>query len=190
METTGGDNPVITVNGQSYANRKSNNTNFALMVSTDFTEPFHEPITYAKYLGKLANILSGGVLVQRLGDLLAGHRSTVARIKQGLVRPTLISAVPGDLSFVVPYRHLTGIIEMLQALDKVAPGVASPDTLLYGVEVKLYSYRLELNSSFETALRNLFSIGDGAGISRGLIQASASGVIAAREILKRTGYKG
>jgi len=189
METTGGDNPVITVNGQSYANRKSNNTNFALLVSTDFTEPFHEPIAYAKYLARLANILSGGVLVQRLGDLLAGHRSTVARIKHGGVYPTLKNAAPGDLSFVVPYRHLTGIIEMLQAMDKLTHGVASPDTLLYGVEIKLYSHRLELNPSLETELRNLFSIGDGAGISRGLIQASASGVVAAREILNRSGFK-
>jgi len=189
METTGGEDPVITVNGQSYANRKTNNTNFALLMSTDFTEPFHEPIAYAKYLARLANILSGGVLVQRLGDLLAGHRSTVDRIKRGLVRPTLLSAVPGDLSFVVPYRHLTGIIEMLQTMEKLAPGVASPDTLLYGVEIKLYSYRPELSRSLETQLRNLFTIGDGAGISRGLIQSSASGVVAAREILKRSGYE-
>ncbi len=189
METTGGDNPVITVNGQSYAIRKTDNTNFALLVSTDFTEPFHEPIAYAKYLARLANVLSGGVLVQRLGDLLAGHRSTADRIKRGLVCPTLLSAAPGDISFVMPYRHLTGIIEMLQAMEKLAPGVASPDTLLYGVEIKLYSYRPELNHSLETPLRNLFSIGDGAGVSRGLIQASASGVVAAREILKRSGYK-
>ena len=187
METTGSDDPVITVNGQSYANRKTNNTNFALLMSTDFTEPFHEPIAYAKYLARLANILSGGVLVQRLGDLLAGHRSTVDRIKWGLVRPTLLSAVPGDLSFVMPYRHLTGIVEMLRAMEKLAPGVASSDTLLYGVEIKLYSYRPELSRSLEAKLRNLFSIGDGAGISRGLIQASASGVVAAREILKRSG---
>jgi uncharacterized FAD-dependent dehydrogenase len=189
METTGGDDPVVTVNGQSYANRETNNTNFALLVSTDFTEPFHEPIAYAKYLARLANILSGGVLIQRLGDLLAGHRSTVDRIKRGLVRPTLLSATPGDLSFVMPYRHLTGIIEMLKAMEKLAPGVVSPDTLLYGVEVKLYSYRPALSRSLETPLRNLFSIGDGAGISRGLIQASASGVVAAREILKRSGYE-
>lgn len=188
-ETTGGDDPVITVNGQSYANRKTDNTNFALLMSTDFTEPFHEPIAYAKYLARLANILSGGVLVQRLGDLLAGHRSTVDRIKRGSVRPTLIGAAPGDLSFVLPYRHLTGIIEMLQTMEKLAPGVASPDTLLYGVEIKLYSYRPELSRSLETQLGNLFTVGDGAGISRGLIQASASGVVAAREILKRNGYE-
>ncbi len=189
VETTGGDDPVITVNGQTYADRKTNNTNFALLVSTNFTEPFHEPIAYAKYIARLANILSGGVLVQRLGDLLAGHRSTPLRIKQGSVPPTLTSAIPGDISFALPYRHLAGIVEMIQAMNKLAPGVASPDTLLYGVEIKLYSYRLKLSPSLETEVRNMFSVGDGAGVSRGLIQASASGVVAAREILKRICYR-
>ena len=188
-ETTGGGDPVITVNGQSYLNRRSNNTNFALLVSTTFTEPFHEPIAYGKYLARLANILSGGVLVQRLGDLLEGRRSTPARIEQGLVRPTLKSATPGDLSFVLPYRHLTGIIEMLQAMDKLAPGVASLHTLLYGVEVKFYSCRPELSSSLETEVCNMFAVGDGAGVSRGLVQASASGTVAAREILKRSQHR-
>jgi uncharacterized FAD-dependent dehydrogenase len=189
VETTGGDDPVITVNGQSYADRKTDNTNFALLVSTDFTKPFHEPIAYAKYIARLANILSGGILVQRLGDLLAGHRSTPSRIKQGSVRPTLKSAVPGDISFALPYRHLTGIVEMIQAMNKLAPGVASADTLLYGVEIKLYSYRLKLSPCLETEVENMFSIGDGAGVSRGLIQASASGIVAAREILRRTGCR-
>ena len=190
IETTGGDDPVITVNGQSYADRKTTNTNFALLVSTDFTEPFHEPIAYAKYIARLANILSGGVLVQRLGDLLSGHRSTSSRIKQGAVIPTLSSATPGDLSFALPYRHLVGIIEMIQAMNKLAPGVASPNTLLYGVEIKLYSFRLKLSSRLETEVRNMFSVGDGAGVSRGLIQASASGVVAAREIQRRICYGG
>jgi len=188
MESTGGSDPVITVNGHSYADRKSGNTNFALLVSTTFTEPFREPIAYGKYLARLANILSGGVLVQRLGDLMEGHRSTPARIEQGLVRPTLKSATPGDLSFALPYRHLTDIIEMLQAMDKLAPGVASRHTLLYGVEVKFYSCRIQLSPSLETEVSNLFAAGDGAGVSRGLIQASASGVVAAREILRRTGH--
>jgi uncharacterized FAD-dependent dehydrogenase len=187
METTGGDDPVITVNGHSYVNHKSSNTNFALLVSTTFTEPFREPIAYGKYLARLANILSGGVLVQRLGDLLQGRRSTKVRIERGLVCPTLKSATPGDISFVLPYRHLTGIIEMLQAMDKLAMGVASGHTLLYGVEVKFYSYRLELSSSLETEVSNMFAVGDGAGVSRGLVQASASGVLASREILKRSG---
>ncbi|MBA7506405.1 hypothetical protein ES706_05095 [subsurface metagenome] len=188
METTGGCDPVITVNGHSYANRKSNNTNFALLVSTSFTEPFREPIAYGKYLARLANILSGGVLVQRLGDLMNGHRSTPARIERGLVQPTLRSAIPGDLSFVLPYRHLTGLIEMLQTMDKLAPGVASSHTLLYGVEVKFYSCQLQLSPCLETEVSNMFATGDGAGVSRGLIQASASGVVAAREILRRSGH--
>ena len=187
-ETTGGCDPVITVNGHSYANRKSNNTNFALLVSTTFTEPFREPIAYGKYLARLANILSGGVLVQRLGDLMNGHRSTPARIERGLVQPTLRSAIPGDLSFVLPYRHLTGLIEMLQTMDKLAPGVASSHTLLYGVEVKFYSCQLQLSPCLETEVSNMFATGDGAGVSRGLIQASASGVVAAREILRRSGH--
>ncbi len=185
METTGGGDPVITVNGHSYAERKTSNTNFALLVSTTFTKPFREPIAYGKYLARLANILSGGVLLQRFGDLMAGRRSTPARIERGLVQPTLIDATPGDLSFALPYRYLTDIVEMLKAMDKLAPGVASDHTLLYGTEVKFYSSRPQLSPSLETEVSNLFAVGDGAGISRGLIQASASGVVAAREILRR-----
>jgi len=188
METTGGSDPVITVNGHSYTDRRSNNTNFALLVSTNFTEPFHEPIAYGKYLARLANILSGGVLVQRLGDLMEGHRSTPNRIERGIVQPTLKEATPGDLSFVLPYRHLSGIVEMLQAMDKLIPGIASRHTLLYGVEVKFYSWRPQLSSGLETEVGNMFAVGDGAGISRGLIQASASGVVAARQILRRMGH--
>ncbi len=187
MESTGGDDPVITVNGHSYGDRKTGNTNFALLVSTIFTEPFHEPIAYGKYLARLANIVSGGVLVQRLGDLMRGRRSTTARIERGLVQPTLKSATPGDLSFVLPYRHLTDLMEMLRALDKLAPGVASQHTLLYGVEVKFYSNRLQLSPALETEVSNMFAVGDGAGVTRGLVQSSASGVLAAREILKRSG---
>jgi uncharacterized FAD-dependent dehydrogenase len=185
METTGGGEPVITVNGHSYAEQKTDNTNFALLVSTTFTKPFHQPIAYGKYLARLANILSGGVLVQRFGDLMEGRRSTPARIEGGGVKPTLTDATPGDLSFALPYRYLTDIVEMLQAMDKLAPGVASSHTLLYGIEVKFYSNRLQLSPTLESEVSNLFAIGDGAGISRGLIQASASGVIAAGEILKR-----
>ena len=188
MESTGGSDPVITVNGHSYANHATTNTNFALLVSTSFTQPFQEPIAYGKYLARLANILSGGVLVQRLGDLLEGHRSTPARIERGLVQPTLKSATPGDLSFALPYRHLTGLVEMLHAMDKLVPGIASHHTLLYGLEVKFYSCRPELSPNLETEISNMFAVGDGAGVSRGLIQASASGVVAAREILRRTSY--
>jgi uncharacterized FAD-dependent dehydrogenase len=184
-ETTNGTDPVLTVNGQSYTDNKTNNTNFALLVSTTFTAPFHEPIAYGMYLARLANILSGGILVQRLGDLLAGRRSTQSRIDKGLVRPTLSSAIPGDISFVLPYRQMTGIIEMLYAMDKLAPGIASSNTLLYGIEVKFYSSRLKLDSNLETEISNMFAVGDGAGISRGLVQASASGIIAAREVITR-----
>jgi uncharacterized FAD-dependent dehydrogenase len=189
MESTGGSDPVITVNGVGYIRPRTKNTNFALLVSTTFTEPFHEPIAYGKYLASLANLLSGGVLLQRLGDLMDGHRSTVARIRNGLVEPSLRAAIPGDLSFALPYRYLKGIIEMLQAMDKLAPGVASPHTLLYGVEVKFYSSRLKLTPCLETEVRNMFAAGDGAGVTRGLVQASASGIVAAREILKRSGRK-
>ena len=185
MESTGGSDPVVTVNGHSYSEWKGDNTNFALLVSTDFTKPFHEPIAYGKYLAKLANLLGGGALVQRLGDLLEGHRSTPERIAQGKVRPTLKSATPGDLSFALPYRHLTGLIEMLQVMDKMIPGVASPDTLLYGIEVKFYSFRPQLSSCLETEVGNMFAVGDGTGVSRGLVQASAAGLVAAVEILRR-----
>jgi len=180
---------VLTVNGQSYAERKTENTNFAILVSTSFTEPFKDPIAYGKYLARLSNLLSGGILVQRLGDLEAGRRSTPERIARSIVTPTLKNATPGDLSFVLPYRYLADIREMLEALDKIAPGIHSRDTLLYGVEVKFYSSRLELSNSLETKIRNLFTIGDGAGVTRGLIQASASGVIVAREILRREKQK-
>jgi hypothetical protein len=187
MESTGGSDPVVTVNGHSYAHRKTINTNFALLVSTTFTQPFREPIAYGRYLARLANLLSGGVLVQRLGDLMEGRRSTLTRLERSIVQPTLKSAIPGDLSFVLPYRHLKDIVEMLHAMDKLAPGVASRHTLLYGVEVKFYSSRLEVTPNLETEIGNMFAVGDGAGISRGLIQASASGVVAAREILRRVG---
>jgi len=176
---------VISVNGQSYANRKTENTNFAILVSTSFTYPFREPIAYGEYIARLANLLSGSVIIQRLGDLILGRRSTEERIERSVVKPTLKTATPGDLSFALPYRYLTDIREMLQALDKVAPGIYSKHTLLYGVEVKFYSSRLELNETLETKIKNLFTIGDGAGVTRGLIQASASGVIAAREIMRR-----
>jgi len=176
---------VISVNGQSYAERKTENTNFAVLVSTSFTYPFREPIAYGEYIARLANLLSGGVIIQRLGDLELGRRSTEDRISRSVVKPTLKVATPGDLSFVLPYRYLTDIKEMLMALDKVAPGIYSKDTLLYGVEVKFYSSRLELSENLETRIRNLFTIGDGAGITRGLVQASASGVIVAEEIMRR-----
>ncbi len=180
---------VITVNGHSFLNKKTGNTNFAVLVSTSFTEPFKEPIAYGKYIAHLANLLSGGIIVQRLGDLEEGRRSTPERIKRNIVEPTLKSATPGDLSFVLPYRYLANILEMLQAMDKLTPGVYSRYTLLYGVEVKFYSSRLELTKNLETKIENLYAAGDGAGITRGLIQASASGVVVARSILQKEGYE-
>ena len=180
---------VLTVNGQSYAERKTKNTNFALLVSTSFTEPFKEPIAYGKYVARLSNLLSGGVMVQRLGDLVSGRRSTPERLARSVVTPTLKNATPGDLSFVLPYRYLSDIREMLQALDVIVPGVHSRDTLLYGIEVKFYSSHLQLNDELESKIKNMFTIGDGAGVTRGLIQASASGVIVAREIMKREKMK-
>jgi uncharacterized FAD-dependent dehydrogenase len=176
---------MVTVNGHSYTEKKSDNTNFALLVSTTFTKPFTEPISYGKYIARLANLLSDGIIVQRLGDLLKGRRSTPDRIKRGIVTPTLQTATPGDLSFVLPYRFLVNILEMLESLDKFAPGIYTEHTLLYGIEVKFYSLQLKLTKSLETEISNLFAVGDGAGVSRGLIQASVSGVVAAREILKR-----
>jgi hypothetical protein len=187
MENTDG---IISVNGHSHAETKTEYTNFALLVSKSFTEPFKEPIAYGKYIASLANMLGGGVIVQRLGDLLSGHRSTRERITKGLVVPTLQEATPGDLSLVLPYRHFTAILEMLKALDQVASGVYSRHTLLYGVEVKFYSSRLDVSDTLETGIHNLFVAGDGAGITRGLAQASLSGVVVARAISERLGTPG
>ena len=177
---------ISTVNGHSYANIKTKNTNFALLVSEKFTEPFKDPITYGQHIASLANMLGGGILVQRFGDLLDGRRSTPDRIRNSIITPTLTSAVPGDLSLVIPYRQMKSIIEMLFALDKIAPGTASRYTLLYGIEVKFYSARVKLTNELETeGVQKLFAIGDGAGVTRGLIQASASGVHVARTICAR-----
>ena len=176
---------IWTVNGHSYARKKTSNTNFALLVSTSFTEPFDEPILYGRFIAGLANLLGKGVIVQRLGDLMEGRRSTHERIRKGKIEPTLRDATPGDLSFVMPYRYLSDILEMIEALDKITPGIQSDDTLLYGAEVKFYSRYPKLTESLETEIKNLFAVGDGAGVSRGLIQASTSGVIVAQEIAKR-----
>ena len=177
---------IITVNGHSYTDPslRSENTNFALLVSNRFTQPFNEPYQYGKRIASLSNMLGGGVLVQRFGDLIKGARTNAHRLGQSFTHPTL-KATPGDLSLVLTKRHLDNIIEMIYALDKIAPGTANYDTLLYGVEVKFYSSRLELTSQLETKLSNMFAIGDGAGVTRGLSQASASGVLVARTIVDR-----
>ncbi|MBP2652888.1 MAG: Pyridine nucleotide-disulfide oxidoreductase [Firmicutes bacterium] len=177
---------IITANGHSYRDKAlhSDNTNFALLVSNRFTEPFNEPHQYGKRIASFSNMLGGGVLVQRFGDLVKGRRTNEHRLSQSFTKPTL-KATPGDLSLVLPKRHLDNIIEMVYTLDKIAPGMANDDTLLYGVEVKFYSSRLKLSSELETEIPNLFAIGDGAGITRGLSQASASGVHVARVINNR-----
>lgn len=177
---------IVTVNGHSYRDQKlhSRNTNFALLVSNRFTHPFNEPHQYGKRIASFSNLLGGGVLVQRYGDLIKGRRTNEHRLEQSFVTPTL-QATPGDLSLVLPKRHLDNIIEMIHALDQIAPGTANDDTLLYGVEVKFYSSRLKLSTELETELPNMFAIGDGAGVTRGLSQASASGVHVARVISSR-----
>ncbi len=181
---------IITVNGHSYTDPalQSENTNFALLVSNKFTSPFREPYQYGKRIASLSNMLGGGVLVQRFGDLIDGRRTNAHRMAQSFVKPTL-DATAGDLSLVLPKRHLDNIIEMILTLDKLAPGTANHDTLLYGVEVKFYSSRLTLTPELETELPNLFAAGDGAGITRGLSQAGASGVLAARSVLRRVEKK-
>lgn len=180
MENTNG---LITVNGHSFANSHSDNTNFAVLLSQNFTEPFNQPILYGRYIASLANMLSGGIIVQRYGDLKRGRRSTGSRMDQGGVEPTLKVAVPGDLSLVLPHRFMIGIKEFMEALESVIPGVGSDDTLLYGIEVKFYSARPRLDNNLRTPVGGLWAIGDGAGVSRGLIQASVSGIIAAQDIL-------
>lgn len=177
---------VMTVNGHSYAERRSPNTNFAILVSKTFTEPFREPIAYGKYIARLANLLGDGIIIQRLGDLRQGRRSTPKRLARSIVTPTLKEATPGDLGLVLPYRYWVNILEMLDAMDSFVPGVASDRTLLYGVEVKFYSSRLELTQELETQVENLFAAGDGAGVTRGLVQSAASGLVVARAILQRS----
>ena len=174
---------ITTVNGHSFSDSRTANTNFAVLVSQKFTEPFDDPIAYGEEIAHLANLLSDGVIVQRLGDLKAGRRSTPARMAQSIVTPTMKGAVPGDLAFVLPYRHMVDLLEFLEALDKLAPGVNGPGTLLYGVEVKFYSSRLDVGPDLQTAIAGLYAVGDGAGITRGLLQSSASGVVAARWVL-------
>lgn len=178
---------INTVNGHSYADPalQSENTNFALLVSNRFTSPFNEPYRYGKHIASLSNMLAGGVLVQRFGDLVGGRRTNDHRMGKSFVRPTLTAAVPGDLSLTLPKRQLDNIIEMIYQLDKIAPGTANYDTLLYGAEVKFYSARLVLSSELETALPGLFAAGDGAGVTRGLAQAGASGIRVAQAVAKR-----
>ena len=176
-------NGIVTVNGHSYEDpqKQTENTNFALLVAKHFSQPFKDSNGYGESIARLSNMLGGGVIVQRFGDLVRGRRSTVSRIDEGMVRPTL-AATPGDLSLVLPKRILDGIIEMIYALDKIAPGTANDDTLLYGVEVKFYNMEVDINENLETKYKGLYVIGDGSGVTHSLSHASASGVYVARQI--------
>ena len=174
-------NGIVTVNGHSYEapERQTGNTNFALLVAKHFSEPFKDSNGYGESIARLSNMLGGGVIVQRFGDLIRGRRSTQSRIEESFTVPTL-TATPGDLSLVLPKRILDGIIEMIYALDKIAPGTANEDTLLYGVEVKFYNMEVEVDENLETRFKGLYIIGDGSGITHSLSHASASGVHVAR----------
>lgn len=179
------DNQLAVVNGHSYKsdNLKTHNTNFALLVSKSFTEPFKEAVAYGKHIAGLGNMLTGNkIMVQRYGDFLRGRRTTEERLMRNNIRPTLIDAVPGDLCLVLPYRIMKDIDEMIQALDHVSPGLASDETLLYGVEVKFYSNKVTVDRNFQSSIKNLYVLGDGAGVTRGLMQASANGVYVARNL--------
>ncbi len=180
-------NGIVTVNGHSYEDpaRHTENTNFALLVSKHFSEPFKDSNGYGESIARLSNMLGGGVIVQRFGDLVRGRRSNEARIRDSFVTPTL-AATPGDLSLVIPKRILDGIIEMIHALDKIAPGTANDDTLLYGVEVKFYNMEVELDEHLQTCCEGLYVIGDGSGVTHSLSHASASGVYVARHIAGQT----
>ncbi len=179
-------NGIITVNGHSYEDpeKQTENTNFALLVAKHFSEPFKDSNGYGESIARLSNMLGGGVIVQRFGDLIRGQRSTRSRIEESFVTPTL-NATPGDLSLVLPKRILDGIIEMIYALDNVAPGTANDDTLLYGVEVKFYNMEVEVNENLSTRYEGLYIIGDGSGITHSLSHASASGVFVARNIANK-----
>ena len=179
-------NGIITVNGHSYEDpaKQTENTNFALLVAKHFSEPFKDSNGYGESIARLSNMLGGGVIVQRFGDLIRGQRSTPKRMEESFVTPTL-NATPGDLSLVLPKRILDGIIEMLYALDKIAPGTANDDTLLYGVEVKFYNMEVAVDEKLETKYPGLYIIGDGSGITHSLSHASASGVYVAREIAQK-----
>ena len=182
------DDGLAVVNGHAYKSKdmKTNNTNFALLVSKNFTEPFKSPIEYGKQIAQLGNMLCDGkILLQRYGDFRRGRRTTEERLNRNNIVPTLKDSVPGDLSLVFPHRIMVAIDEMIQALDKVTPGIASDETLLYGVEVKFYSNKVVVNQDFETSVKGLRAMGDGASITRGLQQASANGISVARSILAK-----
>ncbi|HRV34049.1 MAG TPA: FAD-dependent oxidoreductase, partial [Anaerovoracaceae bacterium] len=179
-------NGIVTVNGHSYADEglHTENTNFALLVSNNFTEPFRNSNEYGESIARLSNMLGGGVLLQKFGDLVKGRRSNEHRMAKCFTRPTL-KATPGDLSLVMPKRQLDDIIEMIYALDKIAPGTANEDTLLYGVEVKFYNSMVKVDHNLETKIKGLYVLGDGSGVTHSLSQASASGIHVARLLAEK-----
>lgn len=183
-------NGIVTVNGHSYADPelRTENTNFALLVSNNFTEPFKDSNEYGESIARLSNMLGGGVLLQRFGDLVKGRRSSERRMEKCFTRPTL-QATPGDLSLVIPKRQLDNIIEMIYALDKIAPGTANEDTLLYGVEVKFYNSKIQVDKNLQTVVEGLYALGDGSGVTHSLSQASASGVYVGRILAEKYGRK-
>ncbi|MGI6205924.1 MAG: NAD(P)/FAD-dependent oxidoreductase [Anaerovoracaceae bacterium] len=179
-------NGIVTVNGHSYSDPalRTENTNFALLVTNQLTEPFDDSNEYGESIARLSNMLGGGVLLQRFGDLVKGRRSSERRMEKCFTRPTL-NATPGDLSLVIPKRQLDDIIEMIYALDKIAPGTANEDTLLYGVEVKFYNSKIEVDNNMETKVKGMYALGDGSGVTHSLSQASASGVLLARILAEK-----
>ena len=179
------DNNITLVNGHSYKERKSTNTNLAILVSHNFNHPFNRPIEYGRNVAKNLNALgNGNIVVQRLGDIYRGKRTWEEELKNNSVVPTLKSAVAGDITFALGYRTMTDILKFISALDKVVEGFAHPDNLLYGPEIKFYSNKIAINNEFETSIEGLYSIGDGGGLTRGLMMASASGVQTARNLCK------
>ena len=177
------DNNLTLVNGHSYKDKKSNNTNLAILVSHNFTHPFNKPIEYGRNVAKNLNELGqGNVVVQRLGDINRGKRTWQEELDRNSVVPTLKSAVPGDITFAIGYRTMTDILQFIKEMDKIIEGFAHPDNLLYGPEIKFYSNKVLINDKFETSVKGLFSIGDGGGMTRGLMMASASGVQMARNL--------
>lgn len=180
------DEGLSTVNGHSYKELKSDNTNFSILCSHNFSVPFDDPIAYAKMVGKLTNMLANkDILVQRFGDILDGKRTWQKELDRGNLRPTLLDAVAGDITAAIPYRTMTNIIEFIHMLDKVVPGIANDETLLYAPEIKFYSNRITMNKSLETSLKNLYCLGDASGWTRGLMMASCMGVYCARQLLKK-----
>ena len=175
------DENITLVNGHSYKEKKSNNTNLAILVSHHFNYPFNKPIEYGRNVAKNLNSLGdGNIVVQRLGDIYRGKRTWPEELENNSIKPTLKTAVAGDITYALGYRTMTDILEFIRSLDKVIEGFANPDNLLYGPEIKFYSNKLTINNNFETSIKNLYSIGDGGGLTRGLMMASASGVYLAR----------